>query len=46
MNYVVDAQIGGKIAQLGSRLVNSTSKNLAGKFFETFCEIATQKAGE
>ncbi len=42
LNYQVDAQIGGKIAQLGSRLVTSTSKKLAGKFFETFCEIAAQ----
>jgi len=46
LNYEVDAQIGGKIAQLGSHLVTSTSKKLAGKFFETFCEIATQKAAE
>lgn len=46
LNYEVDAQIGGKIAQLGSRLVTSTSKKLAGKFFETFCEITTQKAAE
>jgi len=44
LNYKVDAQIGGKIAQLGSRLMTSTSKKLASKFFETFCEIATQKA--
>ncbi|MCP4072248.1 MAG: carbon monoxide dehydrogenase subunit G [Hyphomicrobiales bacterium] len=43
LNYQVDAQIGGKIAQLGSRLVTSTSKKLAGKFFETFCEIAAQR---
>ncbi len=44
LNYQVDAQIGGKIAQLGSRLVTSTSKKLASKFFETFCEIAAQSS--
>lgn len=44
LNYDVDAQIGGKIAQLGSRLIDSTSKKLANKFFETFCEIATERA--
>lgn len=44
LNYEVDAQIGGKIAQLGSRLVVSTSKKLANKFFDTFCEIATMRA--
>jgi carbon monoxide dehydrogenase subunit G len=44
LNYDVDAQIGGKIAQLGSRLIDSTSKKLAGKFFTTFGEIATERA--
>ncbi len=45
--YEVDAQIGGKIAQLGSRLIDSTAKKLANKFFETFNEIATEhSAGE
>ncbi len=32
-HYEVDAQIGGKLAQLGGRLINSTSKKLAGEFF-------------
>ena len=31
--YDVDAQVGGKIAQLGSRLIDSTAKKLAGQFF-------------
>jgi len=44
LNYDVDAQVGGKIAQLGSRLIVSTSKKLASKFFEAFCEIATKRA--
>jgi len=44
LTYSVDAQIGGKIAQLGSRLINSTSKKLAAQFFSTFCEIATERA--
>ena len=46
LNYEVDVQIGGKIAQLGSRLVVSTSKKLADKFFATFTQIATEKAAE
>ena len=33
LSYRVDAQVGGKIAQLGSRLVDSTSKKLAAQFF-------------
>ena len=32
LKYSVEAQIGGKLAQLGSRLIDSTSKKLAGKF--------------
>ena len=36
LDYEVDAQIGGKLAQLGSRLIDSTSKKLAGEFFESF----------
>merc|ERR1712086_973183 len=34
LRYEVDAKIGGKLAQLGSRLIDSTSKKLAGKFFD------------
>ena len=36
LKYNVDAKIGGKLAQLGSRLIDSTSKKLAGKFFDNF----------
>src|ERR1700677_4624727 len=32
--YQVDAQIGGKLAQLGGRLIDSTAKKLAGEFFQ------------
>lgn len=37
--YVAKAEIGGKIAQLGSRLIQSTSKKLAAKFFKKFAEV-------
>ena len=37
--YEVDAQIGGKLAQLGSRLIDSTAKKLAGQFFASFGEV-------
>ena len=36
LSYNVDAQIGGKIAQLGSRLIDSTAKKLAEQFFANF----------
>jgi carbon monoxide dehydrogenase subunit G len=38
LTYVVDAKVGGKIAQLGSRLIDSTAKKLAKKFFTNFSE--------
>lgn len=36
LKYQTKADVGGKIAQLGSRLITSTSKKLAGEFFSTF----------
>lgn len=34
--YTAKADVGGKIAQLGSRLIESTSKKLAAQFFKNF----------
>ena len=36
LTYTAKADVGGKMAQLGSRLIQSTSKKLAGKFFSDF----------
>ena len=36
LSYAVEAQIGGKLAQLGQRLVNGAAKKLADQFFERF----------
>lgn len=36
LNYEAKADVGGKIAQLGSRLITSTSKKLASQFFSEF----------
>lgn len=36
--YNVEAQIGGKLAQLGQRLINGTAKKLADEFFAKFAE--------
>ena len=38
LTYAAKAEVGGKIAQLGSRLITSTSKKLAGQFFSSFNE--------
>jgi carbon monoxide dehydrogenase subunit G len=39
LHYEADAQIGGKLAQLGSRLIDSTSRKLAANFFESFAAV-------
>ncbi|MFL0694719.1 MAG: carbon monoxide dehydrogenase subunit G [Agrobacterium tumefaciens] len=41
LTYTVKAEVGGKIAQLGSRLIESTSKKLAGEFFSNFNSAVT-----
>jgi len=43
LSYRVDAQVGGKLAQIGSRLVDSTSKKLAAQFFSKFNEVTSER---
>ena len=42
--YEAKADIGGKLAQLGSRLVQSTAKKLSAKFFQKFAETFEPEA--
>jgi len=42
LRYDVKAQVGGKIAQLGARLIDATAKSMADQFFNRF---AAQVAG-
>ena len=46
LHYEAEAQIGGKLAQLGSRLIQSTAKKLAAKFFKSFAEVLNEDATE
>ncbi len=39
MTYNVEAKVGGKLAQVGARLVDGTAKKMADEFFATFTEI-------
>jgi carbon monoxide dehydrogenase subunit G len=39
LNYNVDAQVGGKIAQVGARLIDGTAKKLADEFFGKFATV-------
>lgn len=45
LSYTVDANVGGKLAQIGSRLIDSTSKKLAGEFFDAFVEEVKKRDG-
>ena len=36
LSYNVEAQIGGKLAQLGQRLINGAAKKMADEFFQKF----------
>lgn len=39
LTYTVDASVGGKLAQIGSRLIDSTARKMAGDFFAKFASI-------
>ena len=41
LSYNVDAQIGGKLAQLGQRLVNGAAKKVADDFFANFAKAVS-----
>ncbi|MEZ5774468.1 MAG: carbon monoxide dehydrogenase subunit G [Hyphomicrobiaceae bacterium] len=46
LTYDVDATVGGKIAQLGSRLIDATAASMAGQFFDKFAaEVAAAADG-
>ena len=44
LHYDAKADVGGKIAQLGARLIDGTAKKLAGDFFEKFGQAIAPKA--
>ena len=41
LSYDVDAQVGGKLASLGSRLIDSTARSMATQFFEKLVAMAS-----
>jgi carbon monoxide dehydrogenase subunit G len=38
LHYQVSAQVGGKLSQLGGRLIDATAKQMSGLFFKRFAE--------
>ena len=45
LQYAVKANIGGKLAQLGARLIDGTAKKMADDFFTRFAAEMEQRAG-
>jgi carbon monoxide dehydrogenase subunit G len=46
LHYAVQAQVGGKIAQLGARLIDASAKQLADQFFDNFTrQLSLGEAG-
>ena len=43
LTYTVEANVGGKIAQVGSRLIDMTAKKMADIFFGKFSELISLK---
>jgi carbon monoxide dehydrogenase subunit G len=43
LRYTAKAQVGGKLAQLGSRLIDATAKQMADQFFAAFAERVTKE---
>jgi carbon monoxide dehydrogenase subunit G len=39
LRYTVSASVGGKLAQIGSRLIDGTAKKLSDEFFAKFAEV-------
>ena len=41
LRYQADLQVGGKLAQIGSRLVSGAARKIADDFFASFCEVVS-----
>jgi carbon monoxide dehydrogenase subunit G len=45
LTYTVKAQVGGKLAQIGSRLIDGTARKLAEEFFSAFAALLSGPGG-
>jgi len=45
LRYIVSAQVGGKLAQIGSRLIDGTARKMADDFFNRFAAAVNPEAG-
>jgi len=44
LSYDVNAQVGGKLAQLGARLIDASAKQMADAFFDRFSALVGERA--
>jgi carbon monoxide dehydrogenase subunit G len=45
LRYTVQAQVGGKLAQIGSRLIDATARKMADDFFNRFVGVMSPDVG-
>ena len=45
LSYEMDAKVGGKLAQIGSRLVDGAARKMADDFFARFCALLESEHG-
>lgn len=45
LHYIATLQVGGKLAQVGSRLVGGAARKIADDFFSKFAEVVAQPVG-
>ena len=43
LRYEAKATVGGKLAQIGSRLINATARKMSEEFFSTFTSLAAER---
>tara|TARA_A100001037_G_C14829767_1_gene491558 strand:- start:125 stop:589 length:465 start_codon:yes stop_codon:yes gene_type:complete len=46
LEYSAEIKVGGKIAQVGSRLLDGTARKLSGEFFGNFAEAMKDNSGQ
>ncbi|RAS27897.1 CoxG family protein [Paraburkholderia bryophila] len=46
LSYTASAQVGGKLAQIGSRLVDGAARKIAGEFFKRFGALVSGESGD
>lgn len=46
LRYEVEAEVGGRLAQIGGPIIDATAKLLAGRFFDTFSQVVVPQTAQ